>query len=181
MKNHSIYLLTLLSMILLSSCGKQLTYFTQNLYDEYNWSESELKQIQFYVSQDIELYRTAEGGNSSIEDGQIKVKSQRKVDQVIIKAGTPGILSFSPKDNRYAICFDDSGAYLIFGPGKKTRGRYTLRAKEWKERGQGGIVTYNGEEYYTSTENAYAALMVDLRKARKSVVKTKKASGVKVN
>jgi len=181
MKTSPYYVLAVLSLVLLTSCSKQLTYFTQNLYDEYNWSEAELKQIQFYVSQDIELYRTAEGGNSTIEDGQIKIKSKRKVDQITIKAGTPGVLSFSPKDNRYAVSFDDAGAYLIFGPGKKTRGRYTLRAKEWKDRGQGGIITYNGEEYFTSTDSAYAALMVDLRKARKSIVKKEKASGVKVN
>jgi len=88
MKKYTYYLLVLLGMMLLTSCGKQLTYFTQNLYDEYNWSESELKQIQFYVSQDIELYRTAEGGNSTIEDGQIKVKShpfhQKTIDMLLV-------------------------------------------------------------------------------------------------
>ncbi len=173
----TLFILTLL----FSSCGKQLTYFTQNLYDEYGWSEAELKRIQFYVSQDIQLYRSLEGGNSTIEDGQIKIKSRRKVDEITIKAGTPGTLIFSPKEDRYAVSFDDSGAYLMFGPGKKTRGRYTLRAKEWKARGQGGIVTYDNAEYFTNTESAYAALMVDLRKARKSVVKKETASGRKVN
>ncbi len=181
MKYKSFFLVAFLGMMLLTSCGKQLTYFTQDLYDEYNWSESELKQIQFYVSQDIELYRTASGGSSAIEDGKIKIKDQRKIDQVIIKEGTPGILTFTPKDNRYAVSFDDSGAFLIFAPGRKTQGRYTLRAKEWNGRGEGGIITYNGKEYYTSTENAYAALMVDLKKARKSVTTVNKASGRKVN
>lgn len=166
--------------ILASSCSKQLTYFTQDLYEENNWSESDLKRIQFYVSQDIELYRTATGGNTEISDGKIEVKDRRKVDQIVIKKGTPGTLIFSPKDDRYAVSFDNSGAYLMFGPGKKTRGRYTLRAKEWKGRGQGGVITYDDREYYTDTGSAYAALMVDLRKARKSEVNTKTVSGRKV-
>lgn len=181
MKTYKFYLLAIVITSLFSSCSKQLTYFTQDLYDQNGWGEEQLKQIQFYVSQDIELYRTDEGGRSTIEDGQIKVKSRRKVDQITIKEGTPGTLIFSPKKNRYAISFDETGAYLVFGPGQKTRGRYTLRAKEWKKRGQGGTVTYENVEYYTGSESAYAALMVDLRKARKSVVKKETVSGRKVN
>jgi len=181
MKTYQRFISLAIVIISLSACSKNLTYFTQDLYEENNWSEAELKQIQFYLSEDLELYRVAEGGNSSIEGGRIKINSKRKVDQVIIKAGTPGVFEFSPKAQRYAISFDDSGAYLMFGPGKKTRGRYTLRAKEWKQRGQGGIVTYNGVEYHTGTNSAYASLMVDLKKARKSVVKTNKAKGRKVN
>jgi len=170
-----------LTLILCSSCSKKLTYFTQSLYEENNWNEAELKRIQFYLSEDLELYRTASGGSTSIEDGQIKLEDRRKVDMVLIEKGTPGTFVFSPKKNRYAVSFDESGAYLMFGPGKRTRGRYTLRAKEWKERGQGGIITYGDEEFLTGTENAYAALMVDLKKAKKSVVNSKKASGRKVN
>ncbi len=172
---------SLFATILLSSCAKRLTYFTQNLYEDNNWSQSELKRIQFYLSKDIELYRTMSGGSSTIQDGKIKLEDKRKVDQILIKKGTPGTFVFSPKENRYAVSFDNSGAYLMFGPGKKTNGRYVLRAKEWRSRGQGGIITYGEEEYYTGTENAYAALMVDLKKARKTSVNTKTASGSKVN
>ena len=166
--------------LMASSCTKKLTYFTQDLYEEHNWSESDLKRIQFYVSQDIELYRIAQGGTTEISGGKIEVKDKRKVDQIIIKKGTPGTLIFSPKSDRYAVSFDNSGAYLMFGPGKKTRGRYTLRAKEWLGRGEGGVITYNDQEYRTDTGSAYAALMVDLRKARKSEVTKQTASGRKV-
>lgn len=181
MKTSRVLSISILAVMVMSSCSKRLTYFTQNLYEEQNWSPAELKQIQFYLSQDIELYRIVSGGASKIEDGQIKLEDKRKVDQVLIKRGTPGTFIFSPKENRYAVSFDNSGAYLMFGPGKKTSGRYVLRAKEWKARGQGGLITYGEEEYLTGTENAYAALMVDLKRARKTSVKTETASGRKVN
>ena len=180
MKNAKFLFYIIGLSVLLSSCSKQLTYFTEDLYQENNWSENDLKRIQFYVSQDITLYRSLEGGTSQIKDGKIEVKDRRKVDQITIEAGTPGTLVFSPDDDKYAVSFDNSGAFLMFGPGKNTRGRYTLKAKRWKDRRGGGIITYDNQEYSTSSESAYAALMVDLRKARKSVVTKKTASGRKV-
>ncbi len=168
-------------LISMTSCSKNLTYFTQDLYAENQWNENELRSIQFYVSQDIVLYRTASGGSSTIEDGKIEIKSRRKVDEIKIKRGTPGTVVFLPEEDKYGVSFDDSGAFLIFGPGKNTRGRYTLKAKKWRVNRRGGIITYNGEEYYTDSDSAYAALMVDLRKAQKSSVSKSTASGRKVN
>ena len=176
MKNL-IYLIAISTGILLSSCSKNLTYFTSDLVENYNWGERELKRIQFYVSEDIYLYKTEKGGSSQIKGGRIEIKDQRKVDEIIIKEGTPGILMFMPKENTFAISFDDSGNHLIFSPGKKTNGKYTLRAKKWLERRKGGVISYGDEEYYTTTQSAYAALMVDLNKANKSERKSERASG----
>jgi len=166
-------------IVLTSSCSKTLTYFTDDIYAENNWNESELKQIQYYLSEDIRLERVYGTGGSDIQDGQIKIKSERKVDEVIIKKGTPGILVFSPKSNRFALSFDeDPDKYLMFGPNEKANGRYVLLAKKWKKRG--GIISYGGVEYRTTSDSAYAALMVDISKARKTSKKSKTASGRRV-
>ena len=162
--------------ITLSSCSKNLTYFSDNLQREYNWSQAELERIQFYVSQDIRLVKVASSGNARIEDGKIKVKDNSNVNEVLIKRGTPGTLVFLPKQNRFAVSFERSDDYfLMFGPSEKTNGRYTLRAKDWNR--NSGIVTYGGTEYRTGSESAYAALMVDIKKAKNSVVKRKTAKG----
>lgn len=179
--SNLLYVISILGLLICSSCSKKLTYFTEDLSSQYDWTEAELKRIQFYLSQDIELFKTAKGGDSRIEDGQIKIKSRKKVDKVLIKKGTPGTLIFSPKDNRYAVSFDSKSDYLMFGPSKRNNGRYTLLAKKWKDRNGVGIISYGDEEYYTDSESAYAALLVDLKKARHSVVKTKTASGRKIN
>ena len=167
-------------LLSMTSCSKNLTYFTQDLYEENQWSENELRRIQFYVSEDIVLYRTASGGTSRIEDGKIEIKDRQKVDEIVIKRGTPGTVVFIPKEDKYGVSFDDSGAFLIFGPGKNTLGRYTLKAKSWRENRRGGVITYDGQEYFTSSQSAYASLMVDLRKARKSTVTKSTASGRKI-
>jgi len=173
-------LLSVCVIVLMSSCSKKLTYLTQNMYNDFNWSEQELKKIQFYVSQDIVLYRSSKEGQSTIENGKIRLKNDRKVEEVIINKGTPGILIFSPKQDRFAVCFDkDPNKYLMFGPNKKAKGRYVLMAKDWKR--SEGTITYGNEEYYTDSSSAYASLMVDIKRAQRSIVKTNTASGRKVN
>ncbi len=167
------------SSLLLTSCSKKLTYFSDRLQNENNWSEAELKRIQFYVSQDIVLYKSTSSGGSKIEDGQIQIKDNSNVKQVVIKKGTPGILVFSPKDDRFAVSFDDdSDKYLMFGPSDRNNGRYTLLAKNWNRRS--GIIRYGGQEYRTNSESAYAALMVDIKRASDANYKKETAGGRKV-
>lgn len=174
------FILTSIALLILcSSCGPNLKYFTEDMYDEYQWSERELKRIQFYVSQDIILYRGLSDSNSKIEDGKIKVNSDRKVEEVVIKKGTPGIFVQAPKDNRFAISFGDGkGQFLMFGPNAKANGRFVLLAKNWDRRS--GQISYGGQIYETGSESAYAALMVDIKRARKTKYDSKEAKGRRV-
>lgn len=166
--------------LLSSSCGNNYKYFTQDLYDEHRWSERELERIQFYVSEDIVLYRKLSGEDSRISNGKIRVVDGSKVEEVIIEKGTPGVFVKSPKANRFSIAFeDDNSNFLMFGPNPKANGRYVLLAKDWTRRT--GKVSYGNQVYDTSSASAYAALMVDIKKARKIKYKTKKASGQRVN
>ncbi len=174
--------IALLGIVLMgvTSCSPRLTPFTQELYYQNNWSEHELKKIQFYLSRDIVLYRNVTEGSSTIESGKIRMVKGQKVEELVIPSGTPGVMVFSPKDDRFAISFEDNNdeRYLIFGPNPKIDNKYTLRAKEWKRRQ--GTVRYEGREYITDRESAYAALMVDLRKIKKTQVKRRVADGRKL-
>lgn len=183
MKNAHLFLATLLSSILLISCSPKLTPFTENLHDEYQWTTDELKQIQFYVSKDIVLRRQASKGSSKIERGEIKIIDGRKVEQIVIKKGTPGVFLFEPKTNRFAVSFESGNhkdPYLIFGPSLDVNGRFVLRAKSWDENRGQGKVSYDGKTYYTPNHSAYASLMVDLKRIRKTRTKSRLAKGRKI-
>lgn len=174
------YLLLFGLFAFMSSCSPRLTPFTQDLQVENDWTESDLKEIQFYLSRDIRLYRSARNSDAKIEDGKIRMVDGRKVEEVIIQSGTPGVMVFSPKDNRIAVSFEEGSdkRYLMFGPSPKYGDRYVLLAKEWKKRK--GEVTYEGKTYYTNAESAYAALMVDLKKNKRTKVRSKVAKGRKI-
>jgi hypothetical protein len=142
----------------------------------YEWDENDLKQIQFFLSSDIVLHRELAEGESVIEDGRITIREGRRVEEIIIPEGTPGILAFMPKINRMAIAFEDgTDKFLMFGPNPKRNGRYVLLASDWDQRE--GEVTYNGKKYRTPSTSAYAELLVDLDKMNQVTVKRRKAKG----
>jgi len=178
--NIKILTCLILSTFLLSSCSKKLTPFTDRLHNEFGWTEDDLKQIQFYLSEDIVLRRNIGVEESRISDGKIKVIDGREVEEIIFDKGTPGVMLFSPKTNRIAISFEEGpDRYLIFGPSSKVRGRYVLLAKDWNRRV--GKVSYDGKIYTTRAESALATLLVDLDAKRKSKYNSTVVSGRKVD
>jgi hypothetical protein len=104
----------------------------------------------------------------------------RKVEEVIVRRNTPGVFVFSPKDNRFAISFEESDdVYLMFGPNPKFGNKYSLLASDWKRRT--GSVTYDGRKWNVDGSDALANLMVDLKKTRKVSVNSRVAKGRKID
>lgn len=168
------------SLFVVVGCSPRLSPFTQQLYDSNNWTEDDLRQVQFYLSDDVVLRREATSGNSRIEGGEIKMVDGRKVEEIVIRKKTPGVLVFMPKEKRFAVSFETSDdRFLMFGPNPKAGNRYILLASEWKR--NRGKVTYDGKPFYTPSSSAYAALMVDLKKVRKVSVKSRTAKGRKID
>ncbi len=180
MKMSKNFLFLGLLLFTMNACSPRLSPFTQRLYNDNNWTESDLKSIQFYVSQDIILHREVNSGESTIESGEIKMVNGKKVEEVVVRKGTPGVVMFLPKKDRFAVSFENSAEdrYLMFGPNPKAGNRYVLLASDWKRRK--GKISYDGKSYYTPSESAYAALMVDLKKVRKVSVKSRTAKGRKI-
>ena len=177
MKSSNLFFPALFFLVLLSSCGPKLTPFTQQLYEEQEWSDAELKRIQFYTSEDIVLVRELKKGDSEIVSGEIKIRNGKKVDEVVIKKGTPGVLLFRPKEDKFAISFEagNDNRFLVFGASKKRRGQYRLQAKDWNR--NYGKVKYEGKIYRTSSDSAYATLLVDLKRVRNTEVRSRVAEG----
>lgn len=174
-----IFLASLVCAFCLASCSSSLRPFTDDVYDEFGNSKDKLSKIQFYLSNDIILYRDYGGTRSKIENGKIRIVDGRKIEEVVFRKGTPGVFVFSPKRDRIAVSFEEGdGKYLMFGPNEKVGGRFVLLAKEWKNRR--GKVTYANETWNTTDASAYANLMVDLDKARSTKVSKKTVKGRKI-
>jgi hypothetical protein len=180
MKTQILAFLALSSVVLFGACSNKLSYFTDELNERYRWTDDELKKIQFYVSQDIVMKREITGGDREIVSGKIKIEDGRQIEEVVIRKGTPGAFLFSPKADRFAIGFEESSErYLIFGPSPKYSDRFVLMASDWDRRS--GEVTYDSKTWKVSSDNAYAALLVDLRKINKVDVNSRVVKGRKVD
>lgn len=167
--------------LLLASCSPSLKYYTSELDRKAGWSESELRKIQFYISDDIVLWRDISKGETEVIKGKIKMVDGRRVEEVVIKRGTPGTYLFTTGKEHYAIGFDstDDNKYLIFGPSDQVNGRYVLLAREWGARR--GKVTYGEKIYETAANSAYSYLLVDVDRKAKTKVSSESPGGRKVN
>ena len=163
----------------LASC-KNLVPFTDALKRDHNWTTDQLKGVQFYLSHDVILRRELSKGTSEIIHGKIKMVDGRKVDEILIKAGTPGILTDMPKENKMLVSFEvGDDHYLSFGVNPNKGERYVLLASEWNN-GM-GKVHYSGEEYYTDPDSHGAFLLVDLHKINNTSLNQHVAKGRKLN
>ncbi len=181
MKNLSLLAFAALAVLCFSSCSPKLTPFTQNLYQENKWTENELSQIQFYLSEDILLSRKMGSDTTEIVEGEIKIINGRELEEIVIPKGTPGVFLFSPSANQLAISFESEGEerFLMFGPNPNASNRYTLLAKTWGR--ENGTVRYDGKEYVVSFTDAFASLLVDLKWASKNDFESRKAVGRKIS
>ncbi|TXF87660.1 hypothetical protein FUA23_17775 [Neolewinella aurantiaca] len=165
--------------VLFSSCGPKLSPLTQRLVDDQNWSQDELKRIQFYLSEDLVLTRELRNGNSEIRNGQVKIVDGREVEQLVFKRNTPGVFVFSPKTQRMAVSFESNDDnFLVFGPNPKAGNRYVIMAADWNRRN--GSVTYAGKKWTVNSSDAYASLMIPLKRLRSSDVNGKVIGGRKL-
>jgi hypothetical protein len=166
--------------LFVGACSPTLSTFTRDIYTDQNLSDSDLKQIQFFLSEDLVLYRYLdEKGNFQINDGSLRIKNGRKTQEIVIKAGTPGVFISRPKADSFAIAFEagDDSRYLMFGPNPTNGGAYELLASNWKKRT--GMVTYANEKFEVYSEYI-PRLMVDLKKTNYSKLERTKAGGRKV-
>ncbi len=163
---------------MLASC-KNLVPYTDSMKQSHNWSNEQVKSIQFYLSHDIILHRELTQGSSDIVQGKIKIIDGRRVDEILIRAGTPGVVSEIPKEDKLKVSFEIGDDHSIsFGVNPNVGEKYVLLASEWKN--GLGKVHYAGDEYYTDPNSKYSYLMVDLRRIDKSALKQHVAKGRKI-
>lgn len=168
-------------LLVTQSCSPKLSPFTRKLYENAAFSDENLKQIQFYLSDDLVLTRDAEeDGGAQVLGGKIRMENGRKIETIRFNRGTPGVFLRRPESDHFAISFEegDDSRFLVFGPNPKMDGRYVLLASEWKSRR--GKVTYAGQKFTTDGDAAFTTLLVNLKRVQKFEVENRTARGRKI-
>lgn len=169
----------LVPIFILSSC-KTFVPFTNKLKTDNSWNESDIKKIQFYLSNTITLHRQLGNSETKIESGVIKTVDGKKVEEIIIKKGTPGIVTNFADKKRMAVSFEiDDSHYLTFGSYENRDGRYYLMLKDY-QKDKWSKVTYVQKEFYISPASLQAFLQVDMKKILKEVRDQRVAGGRKL-
>ena len=172
-------LLILIPILLLSAC-KTFVPFTNELKTKNSWKEADLKQIQFYLSNTITLHRQLGASETKIESGVIKTIDGKKVEEIVIKRGTPGLVTNKVGGKKMTVSFEISDEYfLTFGAYQTRGGKYYLMLKDFKKN-KWSKVTYVGKEFYISPESLQAFLQINMKKILKEERSRRVADGRKL-
>jgi len=162
-----------------SAC-KTYVPFTKKLKTENNWSENDLKKIQFYLSNTIVLHRQFGNSETKIESGVIKTVDGKQVEEIVIRKGTPGVVVQKIGEKKMTVSFEIADDYfLTFGAYQNKGGRYYLMLKDYKK-DSWSKVTYVGKEFYISPESLLAFLQIDMKKILKEERNQRVAAGRKL-
>ena len=159
-----------LSLIVLvvsfASCSPKIQ-FTQAVKEQNQLTEEEMKKLQFYTSADIVLQRNQKDeSDKDTDDGELVITSGSSSDQVIIPAGTPGIVVGAKTENTMMVRFEPGeGKYLVFGDPRNRKGPYQLIPEG--EKGGKKYVTYAGKKYSLSGTSEYVSLTFKMKRLNK--------------
>jgi hypothetical protein len=172
--------ITLFSLgLILFSCGTKVPV-TNQLKEEYDLNEKNMKIVQFYTSQTIILQRSKTSGSQGASDGKLVTSKNSEQDRIIIPSNTKCVFDSYGSNGEVFIRFEVGvGKTLKFAvrQGQAT-GKYYLVAN-WKP-DLGGEITYGNETYYATADSGTAYLMVVLKKLNKTRRKDRVVKGMKV-
>lgn len=156
-------LLFIIGLAFLTSCSPKLQ-FTQSVKEQHKLTDEELKKIQFYTSGDILLQRAEKGGTEKeTTEGELVITTGKSMEQVLIKAGTPGIIIKVLDDNKVAVRFEPGeGKYLVFGDPRNRKGSYMIVPST--ERNNKKLVTYGEKRYVLAGTSEYVSLLFRMKK-----------------
>ena len=152
----------LAASLAVSGCASQRVAFTQHLRTQYELTGEGLKKLQYYLSSDVTLQREFRSEEGEVSGSHTLVRKEGGlVEQVIVRAGTPGIAT-EVGETSIAVSFEP-GSSLYFGSPASDRDpdrKYKLSAKRWED--DYGELEYNGKTFYAVDGSGRAFLTVVL-------------------
>lgn len=166
------------TLVLLSGCTYKYV-LDKPIIEKYKLSQEDLKNIQFYNSEDIVLTRyESSTSEKSTENGTLNLNFGKQTDQIVIKAGTPGKVVRFFDNNKLGISFEpDDSKFIVFGT-KQSSESYFLQALEWKD--NRGRVEYGNATYYTNTGADHCFVKFKLKKEYREDTRLHVAKGNKL-
>ena len=166
--------------MLFSSCSSTRIPFTSELKKELNLSEEDIKGIQFYVSDNLILFKqNISETNQTNETGKILLNSKNIINQIIIKRRTKGIVTNIVGNDIALVSFEiGNNKDIVFGT-KSGQGEYRLMSKEWDK--TQAKINYGGQSYWTGNGANSVYLEIKVKSINKLIRKTRVVSGRKIN
>lgn len=167
--------------VLLFSCGSKIP-FTNQIKDEFGLdAETQMKKVQFYISQTIILQRVRQSGSQgTAENGVLVTNKSKEEDRITIQAQTPAVFEGYGKNGEMIIRFEvGQGRFLTFNVRQEGASSKYYLVATW-DMNRGGELLYGNEKYTVQSSAGNAFLMVMLKKLQKTKRKDRVVKGMRV-
>jgi len=171
--------------------------YTLQLQEEYNLTDEEVRQLQFYISDEVMLEREIVDVDKRVsKEHRLKKIEDKLVDQIVFRPYTPGVaLELMP--NMLSVAFEEQGYLKFKSEGepeeyfyfKSDRYGDTIKEKvlnycSWfqlieDEIFSNGLVTYNVNEYWVFFPETRPHLLVDEESLEKIKEQRRIVKGIK--
>jgi len=142
--------------------------FTNSLRTNWNLSDDEIRQLQFYTHDDITLERDVGGDLKSIVHGRLVVRAGHNIEVIEIPAETPGVAT-RVSNGIIDVCFEGacdstlSFQYLAYGNNYSNLDTYVTKVNVLGR--SSGSVMYDGNVY---TLHPLTFLQIDTQSLRRT-------------
>lgn len=202
--------LTLAGAALLAGCGPSFVPFTVELQDQYRLTDADVKNLQFYNSDEIVLRREAGGDKSQVTGShKLLVVQGKSIDEVVIPKHTPGVVA-QIEPGVLHVSFEPGGSFVFAAEGASTQGgalqlepkeppppagpnpfpgeakpppakpKATIAGNYWLAVESGGVVTYQGKPYAPYGDKPLAHLVITKEQLDRVDLKQKVLPGVRL-
>jgi hypothetical protein len=169
--------MVIIVLFVMSSCSPKVP-FTMAIQEKYKLTDTDIKKIQFYTSDDIILYMGESQSKTETTGGEVVVTSNKQEERLIIKKGTPCVVvKIEGKDKLY-IAFGSGDQKVILFSGRTSNEPFKMQADEWSN-GRGKL-KYDGKIYYASSLSASTYIAFRIKKLEDSKRKETVEKGRKI-
>ena len=179
--------LATLIVFTLSSCSLNRMLLTVDTKQQIEKAGVDIKQVQFYNSEEIILARQLNKEEIKVAEGKVRIENGKNIEEIIIPANTPGICELND-EKTLKVSFDaGDGKTIPFLVERKgdvvTSGSYfKIGAKKWVRTNRGrkvGKLDYEGQ-VYNIVRGAESRLMIDKAVLNRVKRETRVAKGRKL-
>lgn len=159
---RALILTSLFALLFISGCastgGRDLVPYTDALRAQHNLSDDEVRRLQYYLSDGVEMRRQDASADHRVVDGRLIATANRKLARVVVPAGIPGVAT-AVGGNRLNVSFAE-GTHFNFSPATRDPASpYRMQATPTGN-GQHRIFLYN-TAYSVSSGGALPYLLID--------------------
>lgn len=167
-------ILVLCFLSVIGSCATPYAPFREPMLTEFKLDPKNIKNVQFYLSDEILLFKLEDQQAMGKQDGTFMKTAGGVSEKVRIKANTPCIVERIDKDGFFYVRFED-GKDKVLKFRKTDNNRYNLHTDTVNNRHQ---IEYGGEVYFVTTTSLASFLMVKVKKTKNAAVE-RSITGIK--